>query len=73
MRVLKKLIPNFIKEKIKVEINKNYLFSGWNMQTNTCPPYGSTTNTPRTFRSRTAPELITNREPRQSTLLQTAS
>jgi len=39
MRVLKKLIPNFLKEKIKVEINKNYLFSGWNMQTNTCPPW----------------------------------
>jgi hypothetical protein len=39
MIVLKKLIPKFLKEKIKAEINKNYLFSGWNMQTNTCPPW----------------------------------
>ena len=39
MAILKRFIPNFLKKKIKDEINKNYLFSGWNMQTNTCPPW----------------------------------
>ena len=39
MKLIKKITPNFIKEKILKEIKKSYLFSGWNMSTKTCPPW----------------------------------
>lgn len=44
--IIKKLIPKYIKNKILNEINKNYLFSGWNMQTKTCPPWKYINNRP---------------------------
>ena len=36
---LKKFVPSFLKKLILKEINKNYLFSGWNLKTKTCPPW----------------------------------
>lgn len=39
MKLIKKITPNFIKEKILKEVKKSYLFSGWNMSTKTCPPW----------------------------------
>ena len=35
----RKIVPNFLKKLILKEIDKSYLFSGWNLKTNTCPPW----------------------------------
>ena len=36
---LKKFVPGFLKKLILKEIDKSYLFSGWNLKTKTCPPW----------------------------------
>ena len=36
---LKKFVPDFLKKLILKEIDKSYLFSGWNLKTKTCPPW----------------------------------
>jgi len=36
---LKKFVPKVLKKLILKEIDKSYLFSGWNLKTKTCPPW----------------------------------
>ena len=39
INIIKKFFPKFIKKKILEELDKNNIFSGWSMQTKTCPPW----------------------------------
>tara|TARA_B100000579_G_C22775814_1_gene826487 strand:+ start:364 stop:1185 length:822 start_codon:yes stop_codon:yes gene_type:complete len=42
IRAIYKFLPHFIKKKIVNNLNKNYLFVGWNLKTKTCPPWKNT-------------------------------
>ena len=42
IRAIYKFLPPFIKKKIVNNLNKNYLFVGWNLKTKTCPPWKNT-------------------------------
>lgn len=38
-KLIKKIIPDFLKKIIIKQVDQNYLFSGWGMKTRSCPPW----------------------------------
>ena len=39
LKILKKIVPHFIKKMIIDLVDKNYRFKGWNLKTKNCPPW----------------------------------